>query len=128
MPAAREPSGRALTYVNAPLFGRVLPRVPVLPVPQLVLSAFVLGKNHHDDTLRERGPRSGVRTRGRGPQGTLPGFRLCREGLAQGGLRPGARRLCPAPPTAGRAAGLTRTLLMGWWIPSLLLTSFKVTG
>ena len=43
-----------LTYVNTPLFRRVLPRVPVLPVPQLVLSALVLSKNHHDHTLGER--------------------------------------------------------------------------
>lgn len=43
-----------LTNVNAPLFGRVLTGVPVLPVSQLVFSAFVFSKNHHDHTLGMR--------------------------------------------------------------------------
>lgn len=39
-----------VSNVNAPLFGRVLTGVPVLPVSQLVFSAFVFSKNHHDHT------------------------------------------------------------------------------
>ena len=49
-----KPAPGLLTYVNTPLFCRVLPRVPVFPVPQLVFSALVLSKNHHDHTLGER--------------------------------------------------------------------------
>lgn len=40
-----------LTDVQAPLLSGVLPGVPVLPVFQLIVSALLLSKHHHDDAL-----------------------------------------------------------------------------
>lgn len=43
-----------LTDVQDPLFGRVLPGVPVLPVFELLVSVLVLAEHHHDDALSGR--------------------------------------------------------------------------
>lgn len=42
-----------LTDVQYSLFGRVLPRVPVLPVFKLLVSVLVLAEDHHDHALRQ---------------------------------------------------------------------------
>lgn len=40
------------TYVQDSLFGSVLAGVPVFPILQLLVSALVLSKDNHDNTLK----------------------------------------------------------------------------
>lgn len=43
----------SLTDVEDSLFGRVLPRVPVLPVFKLLVSVLIFTEHHHDHALRK---------------------------------------------------------------------------
>lgn len=46
-----------LTDVKDPLLRRVLPRVPILPVFQLLVSVFVFAEDHHHHALQRGEPR-----------------------------------------------------------------------
>lgn len=48
----KEEGSYSLTDVEDSLFGRVLPRVPVLPVFKLLVSVLIFTEHHHDHALR----------------------------------------------------------------------------
>lgn len=49
-----EEGSDSLTDVEDSLFGRVLSRVPVLPVFKLLVSVLIFAEHHHDHTLRRK--------------------------------------------------------------------------